>query len=132
MQITGTHHIALITANFATLRDFYVETLGLPIVGAFAGHNIIFIQAGSTTIELIERTGYTAPASGGWDHFAFTVDDVDAAYAELSARGVVFHVPPRSFPDPAEVRIAFFKDPDGNVLELVQPVAATYPQNGLK
>jgi len=56
------------------------------------------------------------------------VSDADAAYAELSARGVPFHVPPKDFPEEApSVRIAFFKDPDGNELELVQPLDARYP-----
>jgi catechol 2,3-dioxygenase-like lactoylglutathione lyase family enzyme len=69
-----------------------------------------------------ERTG------GGWDHLALEVEDIDAAYAELSAAGIPFHVPPEDFPEEApSVRIAFFKDPDGNVLELVQPLGTRYP-----
>jgi catechol 2,3-dioxygenase-like lactoylglutathione lyase family enzyme len=56
------------------------------------------------------------------------VEDIDASYAELSARGVPFHVPPEDFPDEAPtMRIAFFRDPDGNVLELVQPLDGRYP-----
>jgi catechol 2,3-dioxygenase-like lactoylglutathione lyase family enzyme len=132
MKITGTHHVALITSNFEQMRAFYTETLGLPVVGAFAGGAIIFLQAGPTTIELIGRATY-APAVGSWDHFAFQVEDVDAAYAELKALGVPFHVEPKSVPDPLpEARIAFFKDPDGNILELFQPLGATYPQNGMR
>lgn len=131
MNIIGTHHVALLTSNFAQMQRFYTETLGMPIVGAFAGGKIIFLQAGSTTIELIDRANYT-PLVGGWDHLAFTVADVDAAYAELIALGVPFHVEPKNVPDPAEARIAFFKDPDGNILELFQPLGAAYPQNGLK
>jgi glyoxylase I family protein len=131
MKITGTHHVALITANFERMRAFYTETIGLPVVGAFAGGKIIFLQAGPTTIELIGRETYE-PSVGGWDHFAFTVEDVDAAYAELRALGVPFHVEPRSVPEPApEARIAFFKDPDGNILELFQPIGAAYPQGGM-
>jgi glyoxylase I family protein len=131
MQILGTHHIALVTGNFAELKAFYTDVLGLPIVGKFEGRNIIFLQAGGTTIELIEREGYT-PVVGGWEHLAFTVADTDAATAELLAKGVPFHIEPRNFPDPPEVRISFFKDPDGNILEFVQSVGkALYPQNGL-
>ena len=49
--------------------------------------------------------------------------DVDEAYADLSARGVPFHVPPEDFPPEAPtMRIAFFRDPDGNVIELIQPL----------
>jgi len=129
MRVTHTHHVALTTANFARVRDFYVDVLGFPVRGAFPGHNIIFVDAGSTTIELIEDTGKASAAvEGGWSHLALEVPDVDAAHAELSARGVPFHVQPNDFPPEApSVRIAFFRDPDGNALELVQPLGARYP-----
>ena len=51
---------------------------------------IIFIDIGSTTIELIGRD--TAPAAdspaGAINHIALHVDDVDTAYQELVAKGV--------------------------------------------
>lgn len=129
MQITGTHHVAICTPNFAVLREFYTNTLGLPLVGGFAGRNIIFIAAGDTTIELIERDEPLALARQGWVHFAFQVEDVDAVAAELKGKGIAFRVEPTDFPaeNPA-VRLAFFADPDGNELELVQPLTDDYPQ----
>lgn len=128
MRIVGTHHVGLVTSNFERLRTFYVETLGLSQVGQFAGRNIIFLDAGPITIELIERDGDAPTAAGAWDHFAFEVADVDATYAELAALGIPFHVLPKDFPeDDPKARIAFFKDPDGNTLELVQPLGERYP-----
>ncbi len=128
MQITGTHHVAICTPNFKTLCDFYINTLGLKQVGHFTGKNIIFVDAGSTTIEIIERTEPLVLARQGWVHFAFEVKDIDAAYKELTAKGITFHIEPRLFPDenPA-VKLAFFKDPDGNDLELVEPLKSRYP-----
>ena len=58
-----------------------------------------------------------------------SVDDIDATAAELTAKGVVFHIPPFNFPDNHAVRIGFFKDPDGNPIELVQPLKGRYPQD---
>ena len=128
MKITGTHHVALCTPNFEQLCRFYIETLGLRQVGAFSGHNIIFVDAGSTTIEIIERNEPMTQARQGWVHFAFEVADIDATFIELSAKGIVFHIPPKLFPETSPaVRLAFFKDPDGNELELVQPLASRYP-----
>jgi len=132
MRILSTHHVALTTRDFARLRAFYAETLGLPVVGAFAGYNIVFLAAGSTTIELIEEEPPADGADGadraGWNHLALEVEDVDAAYAELAARGVFFTVVPEDFPPEAPaLRIAFLRDPDGNLVELVQPLGVRYP-----
>lgn len=129
MEIIGTHHIALATAHFARLRDFYTETLGLPVLGGFSEQRILFLDAGTTAIELIEENVMDGPVgAGGWAHIALEVADVDAAYAALSARGVPFSIPPEDYPPGAPaVRIAFCKDPDGNVIELLQPLGSRYP-----
>jgi catechol 2,3-dioxygenase-like lactoylglutathione lyase family enzyme len=131
MKVVGTHHVALTTTNFARLRAFYSETLGMPVVGGFAGRNTIFIDIGTTTIELAERDSSAGdgPTPGlGWNHLALEVENVDESYTELRALGISFHVTPRSFPEnEPQVRIAFFKDPDGNVLELYQPIGSRYP-----
>ena len=163
-RILGTHHVAIHTPDLARLRAFYVETLGLPVVGGFPEHGILFVAAGGTIVELIEeppRAGgasrdaapagaaspsddRTAGAGGarspgaarewpsgeaadarrhGWNHLAWVVEDVDAAYAALAARGVPLRSPPEDFPPEASAfRIAFVADPDGNLLELLQPL----------
>ena len=129
MEILGTHHLALTTGRFELLRRFYVEQIGLAEVGGFPDHDIVFLQAGSTAIELIGEEGSPVPELDerarrhGWHHLAWEVEDVDAAFAELVARGVPVHSPPESFPEAAPtMRIAFLRDPDGNLLELVQPL----------
>lgn len=123
---TGTHHIALKTKNFAALRSFYRDTLGLEEIGAFDGRNIVFFDTGETAIELIEAEP-DAPA-GAFAHLAFQVANCDETYQALREKGIEFHVEPRSFPETnPQVRIAFFRDPDGNELELVEPLAGRYP-----
>lgn len=119
MKLKGTHHVALRTPNFEAMEQFYSQTLGFPIVRRWDDKRIIFINIGSTTIELIGREQATADTqpTGGWDHVALLVDNVDEAHAELVEKGVRI----RSAPvDAGEVRIAFFFDPDGNVLELFE------------
>src|ERR1700736_2658682 len=93
LRIVATHHIALATAHFARLREFYTETLGLPVLGGFPEEQILFLDAGTTAIELIaEAAAERSVGTGGWAHLALEVADVDAAYAALSARGVPFHI----------------------------------------
>jgi catechol 2,3-dioxygenase-like lactoylglutathione lyase family enzyme len=130
MKISRTHHIALFTTQFDRLRDFYTTVLGFPVLGGIRGHNIVFVNCGSTAIEIVETAeNATSRGGSGWVHLALEVDDVDTAYTELLAAGVPFHFTPTSLPEDAPVlRIAFFRDPDGNELELFQPIGSQYPQ----
>ena len=50
-------------------------------------------------------------------HVEFTIDDLDALYAELISRGMVFHEPPHDEPW-ERVMTAF--DPDGYSVEIAQ------------
>jgi glyoxylase I family protein len=130
VDIRGTHHIALLTPDLPRLQAFYTGTLGLPLVGAFHGHDIVFVGTGETAIELIQQEGAaTAQDVSGWAHFALEVADVDATHAALLDQGIVFHVAPMDFPPEAPtLRIAFFRDPDGNEIELAQRLGAErYP-----
>ncbi len=129
LHILATHHIALSTRHFARLRAFYTETLGLPVLGGFPEQHILFLDAGTTAIELAEENVVDAPVGArGWAHIALEVADVDAAYAALAACGVPFSAPPEDFPrDMPAMRIAYCTDPDGNVIELLQPLGSRYP-----
>lgn len=119
MNLKATHHVAIFTQNFAAMEQFYAGTLGFRVARRWDHRGIIFIDIGSTTIELIGRE--TAPAAGSTPgpihHIALHVEDVDAAHAELVALGVKIKSAPANFED---VRISFFFDPDGNSLELVE------------
>lgn len=131
MQINRAHHVAIMTHNLAALRQFYVDVLGLRVVGSIkrADINILFVSAGDTAIELVERRTAEAPRRGGdgWDHIAFEVVDLEQTVAELQQQGITFHTLPRDFPaERPHFRLAFCKDPDGNDVELVQTIGARY------
>ncbi|RPJ10536.1 MAG: hypothetical protein EHM37_12815 [Deltaproteobacteria bacterium] len=49
------------------------------------------------------------------------VEDIEAAFTDLSARGYSFFMPPTDIPD---LRIAFFRGPEDIVIELVQRIDA--------
>lgn len=119
MELKATHHIGVLTQNLDEMVRFYTETLGCPVTKRWDDVNIVFVGIGSTTIELIGRDTALPKGvqAGRIDHIALHVASTDAAHAELVAKGVTFRDAPRDFKD---VRIAFFFDPDGNVLELVE------------
>ena len=110
------------TADGARARRFYEEVLGLRLVEEtpFA---LVFHFAGTTLrVTFVERVGPAPHTVLGW-----TVEDIHATMAGLVARGVAFERYPGLDQDeegvwrsPSGARVAWFKDPDGNVLSLTQ------------
>lgn len=124
MSIGKIHHIAIRASDFTKAKKFYTETLGFPIAGVIPNSEIVFINIGGTTIELLPgKPGEDAALGCGLIHLAFEVADVDATYAKLVAQGVQFHVEPKSVGD---IRLAFFHGPDGVELELFNSPTITW------
>ncbi|MGV1760874.1 VOC family protein [Rhizobium sp. A22-96] len=63
------------------------------------------------------RDSYTL---SGWHHLGIRVDDVDAAVEELKRRDVKIISEPHDVPV-LRLRLAFFCDPWGNLLEVIAP-----------
>lgn len=124
MTLGSIHHIAIKATDLPAAKAFYTELLGFPVVGTIPGSETVFINVGGTTLELSGGgTGAIQPVTCGMLHLAFEVDDVDAAFQELSAKGIQFHVLPRTVGD---IRLAFFKGPDGIELELFHSPTLTW------
>jgi catechol 2,3-dioxygenase-like lactoylglutathione lyase family enzyme len=112
----------LVTNDAARCRAFFADTLGFRVLGEDqwalvleADGRMIRVQKGATH----EPRRYTVL---GWN-----VDDVEGAVTRLAAAGVrceQYGFPGQdargimTFPDGA--RVAWFKDPDGNVLSVAQ------------
>ena len=100
-------------------REFYGETLGLHT----SEHNgmLSLHIAGERNVLVYPKPGHT-PAT--YTILNFPVDDIDAAVAELVARGVSFEHYPNT--DPQGIMreggplIAWFQDPAGNILSVLQ------------
>ncbi|MEM8613254.1 MAG: VOC family protein, partial [Cyanobacteria bacterium P01_H01_bin.105] len=67
----------------------------------------------------------------GLRHFAFLVEDVDAAIATLETQGVEIVLSPASFPDSGR-RVAFVEDNNGNLIEFLEelPLGERQPYTG--
>lgn len=101
-------------------RAFYQTKLGLRFI-ADEPYAVVLDCAGTMLriqkVESFEPAPFTAL---GW-----RVEDIDAALAELESRGVVFERYEFAqgnaiWTSPGGARIAWFKDPDGNILSLTQ------------
>ena len=114
-------HAILPTKDVDALRPFYEETLGLTPFAVVPA--VVLYRAGAGTILGISRSG--GQASGAHTQVAFTVPDIEAEVAELKSRGVVFeeYEMPKTTGGVATMpagRAAWFKDPAGNLLGLIE------------
>jgi methylmalonyl-CoA/ethylmalonyl-CoA epimerase len=111
--------VAITVDDLSRARDFYRDVLGMPML--FDAGAMAFFQCGSVRLMLglAEK-----PEPRGGTILYFRVGDLTQTHAELEAKGVVFVQPPHlvaRMPD-YELWMAFLKDPEGNVLGLMQEV----------
>lgn len=122
-------HPAITVKDLKRSIEFYRDILGFEVLGQMVQRNgtfkIVYLQAGDARIELFHFTEKgrdldptVTDLDLGFKHLGFRVDDVDAVAAELKAKGVEFTVEPKDSSS-GGVRLAFFKDPDGNLLEII-------------
>ena len=130
-MITKINHIAIVVQDLDLALAAYHHTLGLPIgdrrVMEEQAVEIAFLPAGDSQIELIRPISddsgvakYLAKRGEGLHHICLEVEDVDAALAEMQARGaqLINQAPVQA----AEGR-AFFLHPKGThgvLIELLQ------------
>ena len=114
----------LLSTDMAASRAFYHEILGLEIVSE--SDERILLKSGGGTGLLISRS--TVGTSDTQTQVAWRVADIHAAIAWLRSRGV--RVEEYEPPDPKTTDgvadmghswAAWFIDPSGNVLSVVQP-----------
>lgn len=118
-----------VTSGFAVndlkqARDFYAGTLGLEVEVLDQQHGVTRLKLAGGNNVLMYLSADMTPAS--YTMLNFEVDDIDAAVDELSERGVVFeryegfqHDEKGIVREPGP-QIAWFKDPSGNVLAVLQ------------
>jgi catechol 2,3-dioxygenase-like lactoylglutathione lyase family enzyme len=105
--------VSFLTQDIQRAKRFYAETLGLEI--ETEGESDMEFRAGQVTLDIFDPSSIGqsfAPSPGG---LALRVPDVEAARAELEAKGVVFD---GETIETSVCKQAWFKDPDGNSLML--------------
>jgi len=121
------HHVHLVCRDLEQMIDFFVEVIGAKLVkrrkfgtaeGAALdlqgiGINLRIAREGEETRDNLTQSTY------GYDHIGLQVEDVQAAYDDLTNRGYYFLTPPTKS---VGVLIAFFKGPENITIELMQPL----------
>jgi predicted enzyme related to lactoylglutathione lyase len=103
-------------------KEFYGETLGLPVTVVDEG-NLMTIQLAGGRDTLIYHSPGLTPAS--YTILNFEVDDIEATVDALTERGVEFERYDGMDQDERGISrygpdIAWFKDPAGNTLSVIQ------------
>lgn len=136
------HHTAITTKNFDALIAFYVDLFGAtlidqrnwadsPNMDACIGltesvGRLALMQVGGVGFEIFEfkqplpnERDATTLAHDGITHIAFSCDDCLAEYERLRAAGMKFNAKP--WKTPAGGIFTYGHDPDGNIIEILQP-----------
>jgi catechol 2,3-dioxygenase-like lactoylglutathione lyase family enzyme len=110
------------TARIAEAEKFYSGVLGLPLKGRSHGALIYDVGGGDLRVSPVPSTQPSAHTVLG-----FAVADVRTTVDSLSTRGVAFeriaglsHDSSGILTAPDGARVAWFRDPDGNLLSVVQ------------
>jgi catechol 2,3-dioxygenase-like lactoylglutathione lyase family enzyme len=117
---------AVAVSDMVPARAFYEGKLGL-VVGTDSGDNVQYTCADGSVLHVYAspHAGTARSTQAGWG-----VDDVDSVVQELCANGVAFeHYDEGAIVTDANgvahfeggAKVAYFKDPDGNVLSIAQP-----------
>jgi catechol 2,3-dioxygenase-like lactoylglutathione lyase family enzyme len=145
MQVGAVYHTGFTVSDIERSVAFYRDVLGLrlvrrqtgtaPYLGTITGFDGVRLEIallqpaeGGSMLELLQYTSHPAPPTDratnrpGNGHLCFKVGDIQAACAELRARGVVL------VSEPTEITAGthagglglYLRDPDGFTIELYQ------------
>jgi methylmalonyl-CoA/ethylmalonyl-CoA epimerase len=126
LSLNSIHQIAVYSSDLERSIAFYRDDLGAQFIAKFDPPGLAFFRFGDTRL-LLEKNG--RPAA-----LYFRVDDIFGAVESLRAKGIRFDAEPRVIyrdddgrfgPPGTEEWMAFFRDPDGNVLALASQVSPT-------
>ena len=133
MQVDSFFHVALKVEDVEESLAFYRDSLGAEVIdrgeggGDGGAEDVTYaaLEVADKRLYLFDRAPYEAaglvdPLPTGVLHFGYVVDDVSAASRELREAGAEFVMEPTRFGD---LEVAFFRDPDGTRVELIEHLA---------
>jgi catechol 2,3-dioxygenase-like lactoylglutathione lyase family enzyme len=113
MDVEHVDFVSVLTQDLSRAKGFYCEILGLEI--ETEGEHDLELRAGQVTLDVFDPSSVGQPFAPSPAGIALRVPDVDAARAELEAKGIRFDGETLAT---SVCRQAWFKDPDGNALML--------------
>jgi catechol 2,3-dioxygenase-like lactoylglutathione lyase family enzyme len=111
MEVERVDFVSFLTRDIARAKRFYTDVLGLEVESE--GESDLEFRCGQVTLDIFDPTSIGRPFASSPAGLALRVPDVDAARAELEAKGVEFD---GETIETSVCKQAWFKDPDGNAL----------------
>jgi len=123
-------HIGIAVKDMEAAKKFYTEVLGMTVQGEEVVEQqkvkVCFIPSGDSEIELLESTSPDGPIAKfiekngeGVQHIALRVDNIEAALADLKAKGIrLIDEEPRYGAGAASIAFVHPKATGGILLEL--------------
>jgi len=111
--------IAVTVSDVAKALAFYRDILGLSFLFS-PNDSMAFLSAGDVRLMLSTPQGAGTPGANSILYFA--VSDIEQAHASFVSRGAISDRPPQltaKMPD-HELWIGFLRDPDGNLVGLME------------
>jgi glyoxylase I family protein len=128
-MLIGFEHVGTTSGNLDRTIAFYCDLIGLRLVlrKPQASGELAFLDAGGGMLEVFAPAASIAPSrdiptgEAGVRHLTFAVTDVDAMIARLEAADVPILERPRPAHNTELIkRVAFVRDPDGIIVELIE------------
>jgi catechol 2,3-dioxygenase-like lactoylglutathione lyase family enzyme len=145
-MIRGIDHLAISTPDIDRLSAFYRNQLGFQVVFTqqwTAGNSkadliiglrdsqarVVMLKLGNVSLELFEfrhpipnKSVQPRPACDhGITHMCLQVDDIQSEYERLCSHGMIFYWPPQTVGG-GSMRATYGRDPDGNIIELLERI----------
>jgi len=112
-SVTGVDFLTVFVKDYPAALKFYGETLGLEHSVDYEKIPAGEFETGNLTLQVMDAASVGREFSPNGHPIALHVEDVEAARAKLEAAGVEFLAETM---DSGVCHMAFFNDPDGNVL----------------
>jgi predicted enzyme related to lactoylglutathione lyase len=120
-MITGLRGATTWSEDLNNLLPFYRDLLGLPVAIQIPGF-VVLGERGAPALALGTHSEVRGRNADPARHMVgLGSDDVDGDWKRLEAAGVEFIERPTDY---GQLRIATLKDPEGNLIQLLQPIAA--------
>jgi predicted enzyme related to lactoylglutathione lyase len=120
-MIRGLRGATIWSEDLNNLLPFYRDTLGLPVALQVPGF-VVLGELGAPTLALGTHSEVHGRNADPARHMVgLATDDLAADWKRLKGAGVEFVEEPTEY---GTLRIATLKDPEGNLLQLLQPSRA--------